>query len=184
MTARVLIDTCVLYPTLTRALVLGAARLGAFAPLWSPRILSEWRHAAAREGAEAEVAAEIARLTADFPDASVTPDPAVEASLSLPDPADNHVLAAAIAGAAEELLTANLRDFPTRALAAHGVIRRAPDEFLLEQYRADPAPLSALIVQEVTRAQTAGVPGTGRAILKRARLSRLGKAIYPALSGA
>lgn len=183
MTARVMIDTCVLYATLTRALVLGTARLGAFTPLWSPRILSEWRHAAAREGAEAEVATEIARLTAEFPDACVTPDPAVETRLSLPDPADTHVLAAAIAGPADELLTANLRDFPTRILADHGIIRRAPDEFLLESWHANPGPVSALVATQIRTAQDNAVAGQPRAILKRARLPRLGKALYGSESG-
>jgi hypothetical protein len=51
--------------------------------------------------------------------------------LALPDPADRHVLAAAIRCRAEIIVTANLTDFPTNALAMHDVVARHPDEFLL-----------------------------------------------------
>ena len=47
---RVLIDTNVLYPTVLREIVLGVAARGVFTPLWSERILEEWRLAAARQG--------------------------------------------------------------------------------------------------------------------------------------
>src|SRR5690606_27704598 len=36
---RVLIDACVLFPTVLREMVVGAAAAGGFAPLWSARIL-------------------------------------------------------------------------------------------------------------------------------------------------
>ena len=38
---KVLIDACVLYPTVLRELVLGLAATGAFEPLWSARLLIE-----------------------------------------------------------------------------------------------------------------------------------------------
>lgn len=183
---RVMIDACVLYGTLTRGIVLTLARAGGFDPLWSPRILAEWHHAAAREGALAadHVAGDIALLRAEFPGAEVTPDPEIEAAITLPDPADAHVLAAAITAGADELLTANLKDFPPRTLSRHGILRRAPDEFLLEAYHADPDTLTRIVDAAVTDAALRDVAGSPRAILKRARLTRLGKAIYPSASGA
>ncbi|MDD9921702.1 MAG: PIN domain-containing protein, partial [Boseongicola sp.] len=45
---KVLIDACVLYPTLLRELVIGATGLGQFEPLWSERIFAEWRATATR----------------------------------------------------------------------------------------------------------------------------------------
>ena len=44
MTERVLLDACVLVPATTRGLLLGAAEAGMFTPLWSQKILDEWKH--------------------------------------------------------------------------------------------------------------------------------------------
>ena len=58
---KVLVDACVLYPTVLREIVLDVAKTGYFEPLWSERILEEWRRAALRNGhpeiADSEVAA-------------------------------------------------------------------------------------------------------------------------------
>lgn len=172
----VLIDACVLYPTVLRRLVVGAAKSRVFNPLWSPRILEEWARAAAREGYEVEARTEIAKLISEFPDAEVTPDPATQAGLSLPDPDDVHVLAAAINGGAEELLTLNTKDFPTRTLAAHGIIRRHPDEFLLEALHTGDA-FRRVISEVYDRARADGLEMSLRALLKKSRLPRLGKAV-------
>lgn len=169
---RAVLDACVLYPTLTRGLLLDAARAGVYAPLWSPRILDEWTHAAARETPTALVALERDTLTAQWPDALVTPSPDVEMTLSLPDPNDTHVLAAAIAGQADALVTYNLKDFPGRTLAQHGVTLWHPDVFLLEALRdAETAMVTT------TAARLAQLDLSPRAALKRARLPRFGKAI-------
>ena len=169
---RVLLDACVLVPATTRGLLIGAAKAGLFNPLWSPRILSEWEHATARQGPEiaAQVRTEQALLAADFPGASVTPGD--ETGLRLPDPQDLHVLAAAIAGLADELLTANTQDFPLRTLGAHGILRRHPDEFLLELGHQHPD-----IVIPLADAVLASLPGAGetRKTLKKSGLNRFAK---------
>jgi predicted nucleic acid-binding protein len=181
MTERVLLDTCVLYPTLLRQLLLETAEAGLFTPLWSPRILDEWRHAAARSGQlEATLTeGEIARITALFPDASTLPDPTVTQSLVLPDPDDAHVLAAAIAGRADSLLTVNLKDFPTRVLGHNGLFRREPDTFLLELRDRDRDVVTGIVKAATQKALSAiGSDATPRSLLKRARLPRLGKALF------
>ena len=63
--------------------------------------------------------------------------------LTLPDPDDHHVLAAALAAGAGTILTMNLRDFPTLALAPHGVAAAHPDGFLCGLHEADPELLQA-----------------------------------------
>ncbi len=177
---RALIDACVLYPNVLREIVLGVAATGALVPLWSPRIIAEWQHAAARlgEGAATVAEGEAALLRAHWPEAEVPPDPTLEGRLDLPDPADRHVLAAAITARAEVIITLNLRDFPARALAAHGLRARSPDDVLMDAWLADPEAV-ALAVARV-QAETERISGRGqslRALLKRARLPRLGKAL-------
>ena len=58
--------------------------------------------------------------------------------LTLPDPNDRHVLAAALAAGAGTILTMNLRDFPASAVAPHGVAAVHPDSFLCGLHDADP----------------------------------------------
>ncbi|WP_424970390.1 RSP_2648 family PIN domain-containing protein [Dinoroseobacter sp. S76] len=174
MSARILLDTCVLYPTLMRQMLLAAARTGAYTPLWSPRILEEWRHAAARSGpVEAEiVGSEIALMRAAFPDATVPPDDALIENLFLPDPEDRHVLAAALTGQASALLTANLKDFPTRTLSRHGLLRYAPDGFFCDLVAEHDLGETLTVPIEAAAAQLGQSP---KAILKKSRLSRLAK---------
>ena len=174
---RVLLDANVLYPTLLRGILADYAGAGGFVPLWSPRILDEWRHAATRDGFATHAAAEIAALTDRFPKASVTPDAQVLATLSLPDANDTHVLAAAIAGRADSILTANTRDFPTRTLARHALLRRDPDGFLREAYDTDHDRFAPALRSALDQARAHGVEGDDRALLKRARLPRLAKAL-------
>lgn len=50
-------------------------------------------------------------------------------ALSLPDPDDRHVLAAAIEVGADYILTFNLGDFPAAQLDPHGVEAVDPDSF-------------------------------------------------------
>lgn len=177
---RVLLDACVLYPSVLREILAGVAARGAFVPLWSPRVMAEWQHAAARLGpVEAlHAAGEAARLRAAFPKAEVLPDPAVEAALDLPDAADTHVLAAAIAAGAGVICTLNLRDFPARALAPHGVTARSPDDLLMALWLAARASVEQAVAE--VQAETARLSGRDqplRPLLKRASLPRLGKAL-------
>lgn len=50
--------------------------------------------------------------------------------LELPDKDDRHVLAAAIEGRADVIVTFNLKHFPSELLLPHGVEVQHPDEFL------------------------------------------------------
>lgn len=178
---KVLIDANVLFPTVLREIVLGVARRGAFEPIWSARILDEWRRAAARLGERdaALAESEIAVLKAHFPEAMVEQGQGTEARLWLPDPDDIHVLAAAIDGGAEVLLTLNSGDFPSNVLGDEGLLRRHPDEFLLEAFHADPQGIRAVVDDVLARAESYGIEAQNpRGLMKRARLPRLGKALF------
>ncbi|MCB1391548.1 MAG: PIN domain-containing protein, partial [Rhodobacteraceae bacterium] len=131
---RVFLDTCVLFPPILRALLLGLADRGLYAPLWSAGVAAEWLHVTARKG-ETGAPEALARMRARWPGAE---GPAGEPGwLDLPDPADRHILAAAIAGRAGLLLTLNLRDFPRRALAPHGLRAVSPDDFVMDLWLGD-----------------------------------------------
>jgi len=177
---RAVLDACVLYPTVMRELLLGAAEEGLFVPLWSARILEEWARAVLRNlPAEAEVArVEIALLKARWPGALVVPDAALAGVLRLPDPNDVHVLATAISGGAGVLVTANAQDFPHRTLARHNILRRDPDGFLCDFVIEQPAAMQRVCKRVQARAETlSGQPQDMRRLLKKARLPRLGKAM-------
>jgi PIN domain len=74
-----------------------------------------------------------------FPEAMVTiPDHLEDGLTCIPDPKDRHVLAAAIAGRANAILTLNRRDFPPECLAQYDIERMSPDDFLVHQYHLNP----------------------------------------------
>ena len=177
---RVLLDACVLYPTVMREVLIGVAARGLFSPLWSARILEEWARAAARlgEGQEEIARGEIALLRANWPKAEVNFTPELEDDLHLPDPDDTHVLAAAIAGQADVLLTMNRKDFPTRTLSAHGIIRRDPDGLLRELFQENQTVVANVAEAVRLKAeQLSGEEQDMRRLMKKARLPRLGKAL-------
>lgn len=59
---------------------------------------------------------------------------AVALGLVLPDAKDVHVLAAALAGHADCIVTTNLKDFPTATLAPLGIEAIHPDHFIVAQW--------------------------------------------------
>ncbi|MEM9436735.1 MAG: PIN domain-containing protein [Pseudomonadota bacterium] len=177
---KVLLDACVLYPTVQREVLLKTARAGAYIPLWSDRILEEWRRAAARLGpvAAAQAEGEIAVIRGLWPDASIKPRARDEARLYLPDENDVHVLAAAIAGSAEVLLTENSKDFPRGTLYDEGIRRDTPDHFMASLFVTYPKAVRRAVEETWEAAQRMdGCPPTRRAMLKKCRLPRLARAL-------
>jgi len=59
-------------------------------------------------------------------------------SLTLPDPDDRHVLAAAIRCGADVIVTFNLKHFPNESLKQFGIESRHPDDFLTYQLNLAP----------------------------------------------
>jgi hypothetical protein len=60
-------------------------------------------------------------------------------ALSLPDPKDHHVLAAAVHARCDAIVTFNLKDFPAPALAPHRIEAIHPDDFIFNQIGLDQA---------------------------------------------
>jgi predicted nucleic acid-binding protein len=177
---KAVLDACVLYPTVLREILMGCAAAGLYTPLFSDRILREWTRATAKLGPEAQAVAEgeALILRAAFPRAIIREHPSIEARLSLPDPNDIHVLAVAIAGHADCIVTFNAQDFPRHTLAEEGLERRDPDGFLWEMFSRHPGEVGRVIESvHATACRLSGEDFTVKSLLKRAKLNRLAKAV-------
>lgn len=175
---RLFLDACVLYPTVMREMLLGVAAQGVFAPRWSGRVLEEWARATRKLGPEGETIArgEIAALAIKFPDAEV-PD-AAEGRFWLPDPADIHVLAAAVASSCDGIITLNAKDFPRNILAEEGLERLDPDGVLMSSFAASPDAVAQVGEAVLAEARhLSGAPWEMRKLMRKARLPRIGKAL-------
>lgn len=128
-----LLDANVLYPAPLRDIFLQLAVTDLFKAKWTADIHREWIEALMRkEPPPHRAALERTRDLMDkgTRDSLVTGYEALISSLTLPDPDDRHVLAAAIVGRCDVIVTQNLRDFPEAALAPFAIEAQHPDEFL------------------------------------------------------
>ena len=178
---KAVLDACVLYPTVLREILTGVAAEGLYTPLFSDRILREWTLATAKLGAveQAFAEGEAAQLRATFPRATVRAHPEIEARLDLPDPNDVHVLAVAIAGHADCIVTFNAADFPRHLLAEEGIERRDPDGFLWQLWSDHPSVVYGVVARvHATACRLSGQDMTLKSLLKRAKLNRLSKALH------
>lgn len=175
---RVVLDACVLFPTVMREVLIGCADAGLYEPRWSVRILEEWARATAKIGAEVIARGEVAVLRARWPGAEVqVPDGAL-ARFWLPDPNDIHVLAAAVIGHSDLIVTLNAQDFPRDLLQAEGLKRADPDGFLCDLFTQNPDAVRGVVDAVVAEAcRLSGAEWTARTLLKKAKLNRLAKAL-------
>jgi predicted nucleic acid-binding protein len=129
-----LYDASELYPSDLRNLLMHLALGGMFRAIWSARIHEEWISALLRN--RPDLSREKLERTSMLmdrhaEDALVTGYEDLIPGLHLPDPNDRHVLAAAIRGRADVIVTSNLRDFPAERIAEFGIEAQNPDEFVL-----------------------------------------------------
>jgi predicted nucleic acid-binding protein len=139
-------DSCVLYPAPLRDLLVRLARTGLFRARWTDAIHDEWIRNLLEDRPDLS-AAQLERtrklMNAAVRDCLVVGYEGRIDSLTLPDPDDRHVLAAAIEAQAQVIVTHNLRDFPASALQPHGLEAQHPDEFILRVITINP-----LVVRE------------------------------------
>ncbi len=83
-----------------------------------------------------------------FPDARVEGFESLEEGLELPDPDDRHVLAAAIRGHVDVLVTSNLKDFPPRALRPYELEAMRPDAFVMALLEERPTAVIDVVRQQ------------------------------------
>ena len=136
-----LLDACVLYPMAMADSLLSLATAGLFAAKWTSQIEAEWIRSL--EGNRPDLKGRIEHRRDQMRDA--VPDWEVSKQawticargLELPDPGDVHVLAAALAGHADCIVTANLKDFPMEVVAPLGIEVIHPDQFIVAQWDLD-----------------------------------------------
>jgi len=147
-----LLDTCALVPISLCDLLLKVAENPAmYKPKWSPEILTELERTlqCPKFNLTPEKAAyRIACMQSAFPEALVTGyDPL---TASMPNHfKDRHVLAAAVYGKVDAIVTLNIRDFPINSLSNFGIERLTPDEFLIHQWYLDPSLVRRRVVEQV-----------------------------------
>lgn len=128
-----LYDACVLFPAPIRDVLMHLALTDLYHARWTNAIHEEWIRAVLEKRPDL-TRAQLERtrdlMNAHARDALVHEFEDLIPSLSLPDPDDRHVLAAAIRGRADVIVTYNLKDFPGEALTPYGIAAQHPDEFL------------------------------------------------------
>lgn len=126
-----------LYPAPLRDFLLELATAQLFRAKWTDEIHEEWTRNLLK--ARSDLTAEQLARTRKLMDAAVM-DCLVRGykklipSLTLPDPNDRHVLAAAIHAGADAIITFNLKDFPASELNQYDIEALHPDEFIHHQF--------------------------------------------------
>lgn len=156
----VLLDANVLYPAPVRDIFLQLAEADLFRVRWSDDIHEEWISALIRR--EPHRNREHLERTRDLMnqharDSLVTNHRETIPSLELPDPGDRHVLAAAIAGGCDRIITWNLRDFPAETLASLGIVAENPDSYLARQPANAPETVGAALRKIRARLRNPGM---------------------------
>jgi predicted nucleic acid-binding protein len=137
--------------------------------VWSARILTEleWHEASKlqRRGvplgeASRRAARLVGQMRAAFDDSEIVGWEGLEGRYGLPDPDDEHVVAAAVVGGAGAIVTWNRKDFPSRRLP-QGIDVLAPADFASNTVQLDPS-RGLRAVSEIAR--RSGTKGPRRSI--------------------
>ncbi|GAA4798250.1 hypothetical protein GCM10023231_28690 [Olivibacter ginsenosidimutans] len=127
------LDTNVIYPVITRDLLLWFAYYDLYTPKWSAHIFEEWKRVMRRKGVSEEETIKRTNVpNKAFPDALVINYEGLIPNLTLPDPDDCHVLAAAIKANANLIVSNNIKDFPEEYLRTFGLSVKTADDFLTD----------------------------------------------------
>ena len=168
-----LLDTSVLWPSLQRDFLLSLSIEGLYRPLWSTEILAELEYHETQKlanrgepltAATARASHLIRQMTTAFDDALVENWEPHDGAFGLPDPDDEHVLAAAVVGGAGAIITLNLRDFPIAKIPSHIKVL-SPAEFAADTVSVSPD--DALRAVQTMASRYSAPPLTTEEILSR-----------------
>ena len=162
-----LLDACVLVPMpLCDTLLRLAIEPSFYRPLWSELILQEVGSAMARMAYTTQQSDRRLRAMREhFPEACVESPASLASALTcIPDVNDRHVLAAAICGHANTIVTFNIKHFPEDCLEPYGILRQHPDDFLVHQFHLCPA-----LMAEKIDSQAIAIHQTRQDVISRLR---------------
>lgn len=151
---RALLDACVLYPAPVRDILLTFADVQLYQPLWSDDIQNEWKRnllANRPDLTEEQLNWTVGRMNDSFPGAKITDYEQYVSSITLPDKDDRHVVAAAIKGKADVIVTFNLKDFPKSEVEPLGIEVVHPDDFVLNVVDLDEQTAAGGFIKMVNR---------------------------------
>ncbi|TIS88758.1 MAG: PIN domain-containing protein [Mesorhizobium sp.] len=161
-----LIDACALYPAPLRDFLVELAAGRLFRAKWTEQIHGEW----IRNVLENRPDLTLAQLTRTkdlmnraILDCEIQGFEELMAGLSLPDKGDHHVLAAAIHGSCDAIVTFNLKDFPADYLAKYQLEVIHPDDFIFHQFGPNTA--AVLVAAQRCRARLKNPPRTAEEYL-------------------
>ncbi|MBP2171699.1 putative nucleic acid-binding protein [Erwinia toletana] len=123
---------------------------GLYQPKWTATIHDEWQRNLVENlpDLKREQLKRVEDLMNEaLPDALVTGFENLMEGVSLPDPDDRHIVAAAIRSDSEVIVTFNLKDFPRESLAEFDIEAIHPDEFIADLLDLN----QALVLQAVQR---------------------------------
>ena len=129
----VVYDSCVLYPAPLRDLLMHLAITDLFKAKWSEHIHEEWMRNVLKNRPDlTKEQLERTRHLMDkhTRDCLVKDYESLIEELTLPDPNDRHILAAAIHASASVIVTYNLKDFPKQQTEKYGIEAQHPDDFI------------------------------------------------------
>jgi predicted nucleic acid-binding protein len=130
-----ILDANVLYPNTLRNLLLSLASDGLYHVKWTTEITQEWSRNLVAD--RPDIASKIDRLVElvnlSVQDCLVEGYEYIIPTIELPDLNDRHVVAAAVVGHADAIVTFNLKDFPAELIDKFGVDVQHPDDFLMNQ---------------------------------------------------
>lgn len=174
----VVCDANVLYSIVLTDLLLSLGSADLFYPRWTARIHDEWSRNLAADRPDldpAKIERRRRQMDAAIDDCLIEGYEHLIPSLTLPDMDDVHVLAAAIHGGAQIILTYNQRHFPKKALTAFGITAPHPDDFLTSLLERHAAEVKAVI--EEMRARKKKPAMSWEELLRKIENQRLPKFI-------
>jgi predicted nucleic acid-binding protein len=163
----VVLDACVLAPMpLADTLLRLAEEPALYRIVWTEQLLHEIGGALTKMGrTQAQIERRLTFMRNFFPEAMLDlPHEIADAIPCLPDPKDKHVVAAALIGHANAIITLNTKHFPEECLSRYNLLCQTPDEFLVHQYHLNPE-----VVLEKLDAQATGIKHERQDILNRLR---------------